>query len=107
MKVAIVADSPTLTTGFAVTTNRIARALTAADHEVVYFDLKAYGEILDRSEYPFRIWTIAIDFGSPWGNLLRRFLDYEKPEADRTWLVRQRRPNVQKSGSTHSAQKTP
>lgn len=80
MKVGIIADSPTLTTGFAVTTDRIARALSARGHEVVCFGLKAYGEIFDRSKYPFRIWTVAIDPGSPWGELMRRFLDFEQPD---------------------------
>lgn len=68
MKVAIVADSPTLTTGSAVTTSRIGRALTAADHEVVYFGLKVYGRcwtVPSTFEYLFRTWTIAIDFDLP------------------------------------------
>ncbi len=80
MKVALIADSPTLTTGFGVTTNRIARALTSSGHQVVCFGLKLYGEIFDRAAYPFRIWTVAIDPGAPWGELLRRFLDHETPD---------------------------
>jgi len=80
VKVAIVSDSPTLTTGFGVTTDRIARALTRAGHVVACFGLKAFGETFHRADYPFRIWTVAIDPGAPWSELLRRFLDHERPD---------------------------
>jgi glycosyltransferase involved in cell wall biosynthesis len=81
MKIGIISDSPTVTTGFGITTDQIARGLAAAGHEVVCFGIKAYGETFDRSSYPFRIWTISVGEGTGWSSLLVRFLDYERLDA--------------------------
>jgi glycosyltransferase involved in cell wall biosynthesis len=80
VKLAVISDSPTLTTGFAMSTDALARAFAAAGHEVVCFGIKAYGETFDRADYPFRIWTVSIDPGTSWAELLRRFLAYERPD---------------------------
>ena len=79
MKVGIISDSPTVTTGFGITTNQIAHALTEARHNVVCFGMKAIGETFDRSMFPFKIWTVGL--GSNWVGLIPKFLAHEKPDA--------------------------
>ena len=74
MKVGILSDSPTVTTGFGIITNQIAHAL-AARHEVVCFGIKAWRETFDRNVLPFRVWNGGL--GGHWIQLFPRFLQIE------------------------------
>jgi glycosyltransferase involved in cell wall biosynthesis len=74
--VAILADAPTLTTGFGVTTRRIADALHGADQEVACFGLKAKpGDCADHRRY--LIW--AAERGGHWTDSLADFFSATHP----------------------------
>jgi glycosyltransferase involved in cell wall biosynthesis len=68
--IAFVSDAPTLTTGFGVTTARMAGALDAAGWRPVCFGLKATPADIGQTPYP--IW--AADRGGHWTELLGAFL---------------------------------
>jgi glycosyltransferase involved in cell wall biosynthesis len=74
--VAILADAPTLTTGFGVTTRRIADALHDAGWEVACFGLKAKpGDCADHIRY--LIW--AAERGGHWTDSLGDFFTATRP----------------------------
>ena len=77
MKVAIVSDAPSLTTGFGITTNRIATALAAAGHPVACFGLK--GDVATPSPGAFTVRAARPE--DDWGPMLARFLEEENPGA--------------------------
>ena len=79
MKIAIIADSPLLTTGFGIEAFHVASALSEASHDVVCFGLKGSKEDEDDSiSLPYRIWHI--DISSRWDITLQNFFKQEKPE---------------------------
>ncbi|HEV2856763.1 MAG TPA: glycosyltransferase family 4 protein [Thermoanaerobaculia bacterium] len=78
MKVAILSESPSLTTGFGVVCAQIASAVASAGHQVVCFGIGAFGETFDRSKYPCRIWAVGCSDLIP---AFCDFLSYEQPDA--------------------------
>jgi glycosyltransferase involved in cell wall biosynthesis len=79
MRIGVFSDSPTVTTGFGITTNQVAHALADAGHDVVCFGLKAAGETFDRGRFPFKIWTVGID--EHWKSLIPSFFAHEHLDA--------------------------
>ncbi len=78
MKIGIISQSPSVTTGFGIVCGQIAYALASANHEVVCFGIGAFGETFDRRKFPYRIWAVG-EY-----NLVQafsEFLQYEKIEA--------------------------
>lgn len=55
MKIAIISESPTVTTGFGVTCGYFVKLLAELQHEVVCFGVCALGQAFDPSDYPCRI----------------------------------------------------
>ncbi len=76
MVVAILSDAPTLTTGFGVTTRRIADALSCNGHEVACFGLKATPEDVGDG-LAYRVWPA--EQGGHWTETLGEFLTVIKP----------------------------
>lgn len=76
MKIGLVSDSPSVTTGFGKTTKNIAQGLVDAGHQVVCFGFKAQGFSFNPQDYPYKIWTV----GSTWQDIMKPYLDYEKPD---------------------------
>lgn len=77
MKIGIISQSPSITTGFGIVCSQIANALAFANYEVVCFGVSAFGETFDRSKYPYKIWAVGEH------NLVQsfsEFLQYEKIE---------------------------
>ncbi|MBD2771525.1 glycosyltransferase family 4 protein [Iningainema tapete] len=64
MRIGIISEAPSITTGFGVTCNQIIRALVQAGHYVACFGLGLFGETFDRSKFPCRIWA-AGGYASP------------------------------------------
>ncbi|WP_304643090.1 hypothetical protein [Pseudomonas sp.] len=79
MRIALLSDSPTLTTGFGVTASRIAQTLRDAEHDVACFGFKARENSWDASQYGYRIW--AAGGGDNWPRVLPEFFAREKPQA--------------------------
>jgi glycosyltransferase involved in cell wall biosynthesis len=77
VKVAIVSDSPTLTTGFGITTGRIAGGLAAAGHTVTCFGLKGHPAAPVTGAFTVRPVRVEED----WAPLLAAFLEEEGPDA--------------------------
>jgi glycosyltransferase involved in cell wall biosynthesis len=75
MTVAIMSDSPTVTTGFGRTTTRIADALLRSGHDVVCFGFKATWA--DVAEAPIRVWPA--DQSGHWTWSLPGFLAATRP----------------------------
>lgn len=78
MKIGLISESPSLTTGFGITSKQIACGLVEGGHEVVCFGIGAIGEKFDRTELTFRVWAVGKQ------NLITQladFLRYEKPNA--------------------------
>lgn len=76
MTVAILADAPTLTTGFGVTSRRIADALHGVGWEVACFGLKARpGDCAGHT--PYLIW--AAERGGHWTDSLGDFFTTTRP----------------------------
>jgi len=74
--IAILSDAPTLTTGFGVTTKRIAAALHEAGWNVACFGLKARPEeVIDSTDY--HIWPA--ERGGHWTDSLGQFLAVMRP----------------------------
>src|SRR4051812_19761458 len=69
-------DAPTLTTGFGVTTRRIADALHAAGRQVACFGFKATPDDVDGTPYP--VW--AAERGDHWTRSLPDFLAAHRPD---------------------------
>jgi glycosyltransferase involved in cell wall biosynthesis len=78
-KVGIISESPSLTTGFGVTCNKIVEGLARAGYQVSCFGINASGETFDRTRYPCRIWAVGSD-GQNVVSELPRFLQYENPD---------------------------
>lgn len=57
MRIAILSDSPALSTGFARTTRHFADALTEMNHEVVCFGVGSWGDNKDFSNFNYKIWS--------------------------------------------------
>lgn len=77
MKIGLISDSPTRTTGFGKTTANIAAGLVKAGHEVVCFGFKATGQNFNADHYPYKIWSV----GSKWQDVMKPYLEYEKFDA--------------------------
>jgi glycosyltransferase involved in cell wall biosynthesis len=77
MRIGLISDAPTCTTGFGRTTFHIASALAAAGHDVACFGFKAVGQTFDPADYPFRIWTV----GSVWQSVMPLYLEHENFDA--------------------------
>src|SRR5205823_4446672 len=78
MTIALLSDSPTLTTGFGVTTRRIATALVHRGHSVSCFGLKATpSDVSNKSDYD--VWPA--EQGGHWTESLGSFLAAVKPTA--------------------------
>jgi glycosyltransferase involved in cell wall biosynthesis len=58
-RIAIISQSPTLTTGFGVTTKAIADFLSTLNHEVTCFGIDQMGETFERKKYNYKIWTVG------------------------------------------------
>ena len=78
MKIGIIADSPTLTTGFGIEAYHVASAPVNAGYQVVCFGLKGTKTIDQHSELPFRIWPV--DVTDRWDIILKDFLWQENPD---------------------------
>lgn len=74
--IAFVSDAPTLTTGFGVTTARMAGALDAAGWRPVCFGLKAKPADIGQTPYP--IWPA--DRGGHWTDTLATFFGVMRPD---------------------------
>src|SRR6266849_2161289 len=77
MKVAVISESPSLTTGFGIVCNQIVRALASAQHEVSCFGINALGETFDRPSIPARVWAVGETELIP---KFSTFLHYEQPD---------------------------
>lgn len=72
VSVAILADAPTLTTGFGRTTGRMAKSLRRLGHKVTVFGLKA--QAADTAgEHGYEIWPA--DQGGHWTESLAAFFE--------------------------------
>jgi glycosyltransferase involved in cell wall biosynthesis len=76
MKIALVSDSPTLTTGFGLTTSHMAEALVESGYDVSCFGFKLIGNSFKKDQYPFKVWSV----GTSWQDLVPEFLAYEHPD---------------------------
>lgn len=76
MTVAILADSPTLTSGFGRTTQRIAAALTRFGHRVACYGIKAGPQDVP-SNLPYRVWPA--EQGGHWTRTLGDFFGEVRP----------------------------
>lgn len=77
MKVGIISESPTATTGFGTTCRYIASGLAQAGFDVSVFGINAFGETFERNKYAYKIWAVGNR------NLiesLSEFLNYEEPD---------------------------
>ncbi|WP_439516436.1 hypothetical protein [Sediminibacterium sp.] len=77
MKVGIISQSPTLTTGFGVTTKVIADYLYKAKCKVACFGIDQIGETFDRNSYPYSIWTVG---GLDLAKTFKSYLSFFKPD---------------------------
>ncbi len=77
MKIGIISESPSLTTGFGIVCNQMVQGLAQAGHEIACFGIRAFGETFDRSKYPCKIWAIGKQDSLP---NMATFLQYEKPD---------------------------
>lgn len=77
LRVAILADSPTLTTGFAVTTRHIAGALTRAGHRVSCFGIKARPQDVTGHDLSYDVWPAQRD--GHWTDTLPEFFATVRP----------------------------
>lgn len=78
MKIGIISESPTLTTGFGITCKQIATHL-CQKNVVACFGIGEFGETFDRKKYDYNIWTVGDDYS----NLivaLSKFLKVEMPK---------------------------
>jgi glycosyltransferase involved in cell wall biosynthesis len=73
--IAVLSDSPTLTTGFGRTTRIIAQGLHDAGHEVSCFGIKARSEDIGRT--PYRVWPA--EQGAHWTGTLPEFFQATDP----------------------------
>ena len=78
VKVAILADSPTLTTGFGRTTQHMADSLAVAGHDVAVFGLKARPADVACAERPYRVWPA--EQGGHWTASLGAFFVAAAPD---------------------------
>jgi glycosyltransferase involved in cell wall biosynthesis len=78
MTVAILSDSPTLTTGFGRTTSHIAAALTTRGHGVWCFGFKARPDDVEHAALPYRVWPAQQ--GGHWTATLHRFFEHVRPD---------------------------
>lgn len=78
MVVAILADAPTLTTGFGRTTSRIAGALARGGHRVTCFGLKATPDDASASAEDYAIWPA--EQGGRWTGTLPDFFRAIRPD---------------------------
>ena len=78
LKVAILADSPTLTTGFGLTTRHIAGSLSAAGYQVTCFGIKARPEDLAGHRLPYDVWPAQQ--GGHWTVTLPEFFRTVAPD---------------------------
>lgn len=77
MKIAIIADSPMLTTGFGIEAYYVAEALSGAGHEVVCFGLKGK-ESDPKPCHAFCV--LPVDISSHWDLTLNNFLWQQLPD---------------------------
>lgn len=77
-RVAVLADSPTLTTGFALTTRHIAESLDRAGHRVTCFGIKARREDVAGHDLPYEVWPA--ERGEHWYDTLPEFFDTVRPD---------------------------
>lgn len=77
MKIAIIADSPLLTTGFGVEAFHVASALAEAGHEVICFGLK--GSPLDQNAL-LNFKLLPVDVTTRWDLTLKDFFWQEIPD---------------------------
>ncbi|MCX4763830.1 hypothetical protein OG562_23245 [Streptomyces sp. NBC_01275] len=77
MTVAIFADSPTLTSGFARTTRRMADALVRAGHDVACYGVKARRADIGTG-LPYTVWPA--EQGGHWTDTLAEFFASTRPE---------------------------
>ncbi|MFE9098029.1 hypothetical protein [Streptomyces sp. NPDC007264] len=77
MTVAVLADSPTLTSGFGRTTGHIAGALARAGHDVACFGIKARPGDL-RPGLPYSVWPA--EQGGHWTDTLPEFFATVRPD---------------------------
>jgi hypothetical protein len=73
--IAVLSDSPTLTTGFGRTTEVIAQALHDDGHQVACFGIKARPE--DVGQTPYRVWPA--EQGGHWTRTLPEFFQATRP----------------------------
>jgi len=73
--IAVLSDSPTLTTGFGRTTEVIAQALHDDGHQVACFGIKAHPE--DIGQTPYRVWPA--EQGGHWTRTLPEFFQATRP----------------------------
>lgn len=77
MRIGIISEAPSITTGFGVTCNQIIWALVEAGHYVACFGLGLFGETFDRSKFPCKIWA-AGGYASP--EVIRNLSDFVRYE---------------------------
>ncbi|MBN8567867.1 MAG: glycosyltransferase family 4 protein [Flavobacteriales bacterium] len=70
--IGIISQSPTLTTGFGITTKKIADFLHAKGYQVSCFGIDQIGETFERNNFMYKIWTVG---GT---DVHKTFLDYLK-----------------------------
>lgn len=78
LRVAVLADSPTLTTGFGLTTGHLAGSLSAAGHEVTCFGIKARPEDVAGHHLPYDVWPAQRE--GHWTDTLAEFFDTVAPD---------------------------
>lgn len=78
MGVAVLSDSPTVTTGFGRTTRHMASALARASHQVDCFGIKARPTDVPPEPLPYRVWPA--DRGGPWSETLPAFFKATQPD---------------------------
>ena len=77
MRIGIISEAPSMTTGFGVTCNQIMWALVQAGHYVTCFALGLSGETFDRSKFPCTIWA-AGGYASP--DVIKNLSDFVRYE---------------------------
>jgi glycosyltransferase involved in cell wall biosynthesis len=78
LTVAVLADSPTLTTGFATTTRHIAGALVEFGHRVTCFGIKARPTDIAGHDLPYDVWPAQR--GGHWTDSLAEFFPTVRPD---------------------------
>lgn len=77
MRIGIISEAPSMTTGFGVTCHQIMQALVQAGHYVACFGLGLSGETFDRSKFPCKIWA-AGGYASP--DVIKNLSDFVRYE---------------------------